>query len=160
MPEVGGRHGAAVPEFSGSIEIEAPPEVVFEHLVTAERMVSWMGQRAQLRPVPGGAFEVDINGYLVRGEYLEVEPPRRVVVSWGMSGMDDFPPGSSQVEFTLTPTATGTRLRVVHSGLPDTRAKTHAAGWTHYLARLKAAASGFDPGADDWMPAAGGTVIK
>src|ERR1700730_15895089 len=140
-------------DFSTSIEIEAPPDVVFEHLVTAERMVSWMGQHAELRPVPGGEFAVDINGYLVRGEYLEVDPPRRVVVSWGMAGTEDLPNGSSRVEFTLTPTTTGTNLKLVHTGLPDTRAKTHATGWANYLARLRAAATGIYPGPDDWIQA-------
>jgi uncharacterized protein YndB with AHSA1/START domain len=147
-----------MPDFSTSIEIEAPPEVVFEHLVEAERMVSWMGQHAQLRPVPGGEFAVDINGYLIRGEFLEVDPPHRVVVSWGMAGTEDLPPGSSQVEFTLAPSATGTTLTLVHSGLPDTRATGHAAGWANYLTRLRSAASGIDPGPDTWLPATDGNL--
>ena len=141
-----------MPDFSTSIEIEAPPEVVFEHLTSAEKMVSWMGQHSRLRPIPGGEFAVDINGYLVRGEYLEVERPRRVVVSWGMAGTEDLPPGSSQVAFTLTPTATGTHLELVHSGLPETRAHGHATGWANYLARLRSAARGTDPGTDNWRP--------
>jgi uncharacterized protein YndB with AHSA1/START domain len=139
-------------EFSTSIDIEAPPGVVFAHLVTSERMVLWMGQHAELQPVPGGEFAVDINGYLVRGEYLEVDPPHRVVVSWGMAGTEDLPPGSSRVEFILTPTSKGTRLSLIHTGLPETRAKTHAAGWANYLNRLHAAARGIDPGPDDWLP--------
>ncbi|TMF00647.1 MAG: SRPBCC domain-containing protein, partial [Chloroflexi bacterium] len=49
-------------DFSTSIDIEAPPEVVFAHLVDAERMVAWMGERADLQPRPGGSFAVDING--------------------------------------------------------------------------------------------------
>jgi uncharacterized protein YndB with AHSA1/START domain len=142
-----------VPDFSTSIHIEAPPDVVFEHLVTAERMVLWMGQSAELHPTPGGSFAVDVNGYLFRGEYLEVEPPHRVVVSWGLAGAEDFPPGSSRVEFTLTPTSTGTNLTLMHSGLPDTRARTHGAGWGNHLARLQAVATGIDPGPDSWMPA-------
>ncbi|OLE78093.1 MAG: ATPase [Actinobacteria bacterium 13_1_20CM_2_65_11] len=142
-----------MPEFSTSIDIEAPPEVVFAHLVTAERMVLWMGQRAELQAIRGGEFAVDINGYLIRGEYVEVDPPHRVVVSWGMAGTDDLPPGSSQVEFILTPTATGTTLNLIHTGLPETRAKTHAAGWANYLTRLGAAATGIDPGPDKWLPA-------
>jgi uncharacterized protein YndB with AHSA1/START domain len=141
-------------EYSTAIDIEAPPEVVFAYLVTADRMVRWMGQRAELQPLPGGGFAVDINGTLVRGQYLEVDPPRRVVVSWGMAGSDDLPPGSSRVEFTLTRTDGGTRLDLIHTGLPDTRAETHAAGWTHYLARLQVAAAGTDPGADTWTPGA------
>ena len=68
-------------EFSTSIVIEAPPEVVFAHLVTEQGLVAWMGQHAELHPQPGGGFAVDINGVLIRGEYLEVDPPHRVVVS-------------------------------------------------------------------------------
>ena len=86
-------------DFSTSIVIDAPPEVVFAHLVDAERMVTWMGERADLEPLPGGRFAVDINGVPFRGEYLEVDPPHRVVVSWGMAGSADLPPGSSRVEF-------------------------------------------------------------
>jgi uncharacterized protein YndB with AHSA1/START domain len=149
-----------VPDFSTSIEIEAPPEVVFEHLVEAERMASWMGQHARLRPVPGGEFAVDINGYLIRGEYLEVDPPHRVVVSWGMAGTEDLPPGSSQVEFTLAATATGTTLTLVHTGLPDTRATGHATGWANYLIRLRAAARGIDPGPDTWLQATDGIATR
>ena len=140
-------------EFSTSIDIEAPPEIVFAHLVTPERMVLWMGQHAELEPTRGGEFAVDINGYLVRGQYLDIDPPHRVVVSWGMAGTDDLPPGSSRVEFLLKPTATGTNLMLNHTGLPDTRAKTHAAGWANYVTRLQAVACGIDPGPDKWTPA-------
>jgi uncharacterized protein YndB with AHSA1/START domain len=140
-------------EFSTSIDIEAPPHVVFAHLVTAERMVAWMGQHAELQPMPGGLFVVEINGVQFSGQYLEVDPPHRVVVSWGIDGSDDFPTGSSRVEFTLTPTADGTMLGLHHSGLPDTAARTHPAGWAHYLGRLRLAAGGIDPGADAWTPA-------
>jgi hypothetical protein len=36
-----------MPEFSTSIDIEAPPEVVFAHLVTAERILQQMDSRNQ-----------------------------------------------------------------------------------------------------------------
>jgi uncharacterized protein YndB with AHSA1/START domain len=145
-------------DYSTSIEIEAPPEIVFAHLTTAEGMVAWMGQYADLNPTPGGAFVVDINGAPVRGEYLVVEPPHRVVVSWGMAGSEVLPPGASRVEFTLTATPGGTRLDLVHSGLPtDVQADRHATGWGHFLARLAVTAGGADPGPDPWaVPAAEG----
>ena len=135
-------------EFATSIEIEAPPDVVFAHLVTPERMVAWMGQAADLEPHPSGTFAVDIQGYPIRGEYVEVDPPHRVVVSWGMAGSDDFPPGCSRVEFTLRPTPNGTSLSLVHTGLPETRAAGHARGWDYYLPRLVLSVSGRDPGVD------------
>lgn len=141
-------------EYSTSVDIDAPPEVVFAHLVTAEGMLAWMGQHADLHPIPGGDFAVDINGSPVRGSYLEVDPPHRVVVSWGVAGSEDFPPGSSRVEFTLTPVGNGTRLDLVHSGLPQPRADGHAKGWVHFLARLRVAAVGAAPGLDPWTPAA------
>jgi uncharacterized protein YndB with AHSA1/START domain len=139
-----------MPSYATSIDIEAPPEVVFEHLTRAERMVEWMGEHAVLEPRPGGRFAVDIQGYLVRGEYLEVDPPNRLVVSWGMDGAADLPPGLSRVEFTLERTAMGTHLSLSHSGLPETRAIGHAAGWTHYLARMQLAATGIKTAPDTW----------
>ena len=141
-----------MPEFSTSITIDAPPDVVFAHLVDPLRMVRWMGQWADLNPVPGGGFAVDVNGVPFRGNYLEVDPPRRVVVSWGMAGSDDLPPGTSRVEFTLKPKAKGTLLELLHTGLPESRARTHGAGWAHYLARLQRVALGRDPGIDSFSP--------
>src|SRR3981081_324006 len=129
-------------DFSTSIVIDAPPEAVFAHLVDAERMVTWMGERADLEPVAGGRFAVDINGVPFRGAYLEVDPPHRVVVSWGMAGSADLPPGSSRVEFTLTAIPSGTALSLNHTGLPETRAPTHAIGWQHHIGRLRVAARG------------------
>lgn len=144
-------------EHTSSIEIEAEPATVFEYLVTPVGMTVWMGRRAVLTPHPGGPFEVDIAGSPIRGEYLEVTPPHRVVVSWGVAGSDALPPGASIVTFSLSATERGTRVDVVHSGLPDAQVPGHADGWEHFLPRLVTAAQGGDPGDDDWMP---GTSIS
>jgi uncharacterized protein YndB with AHSA1/START domain len=125
-----------VPEFATTIDIDAPPEIVFDHLVTREGMLAWIGQHAELDATPGGVFSLDIDGNPIRGEYLEVDPPHSVVVSWGVLGSELLPPGSSRVEFRLTPIATGTRLDLTHSGLPAEEQPQHAEGWTHFLARL------------------------
>ena len=131
-----------MPDFATSIDIEAPPEVVFAHLVTPEGMVAWMGEHAKLEATPGGTFAVDIGGVPVRGEYLEVDPPRLVVVSWGVAGSAHLPAGSSRVEFRLTALGAGigTRLDLVHSGLPADEQPKHAQGWAHCLDRLADAA--------------------
>jgi uncharacterized protein YndB with AHSA1/START domain len=129
-----------VPEFATSIDIEAPPEIVFDHLVTPEGMLAWMGQHAELDATPGGVFAVDIEGNPVRGEYLEVDPPRTVVVSWGVLGSDVLPAGSSRVTFRLTSIPTGTRLHLTHTGLPADEQPKHALGWTEFLGRLADAA--------------------
>src|SRR5919198_26603 len=62
------------------IRIAAPPEVVFPYFTDPARMVHWMGVAALLDPRPGGTFRIEANGRdVVRGEYVEVDPPRRVV---------------------------------------------------------------------------------
>ena len=107
-------------EFETTVDLNAPVQEVFRHLTEPAAMIRWMGQHATLEPTAGGAFEVDINGVPVRGRYLEVDPPRRVVVSWGVAGNAVLPPGATEVEFTLTPSSaapgcawsTGTSRRI------------------------------------------------
>jgi uncharacterized protein YndB with AHSA1/START domain len=139
--------------FTTELDLPAPIEEVFRHLTDPVAMIRWMGQHARLEPTAGGAFEVDINGVPIRGSYLHVEPPRRVVVSWGVAGRADLPPGATQVEFTLTPTPVGTHLRLVHRGLPPSQASIHGTGWSHFLSRLSVSAAGTDPGSDPWNQA-------
>jgi uncharacterized protein YndB with AHSA1/START domain len=139
-------------EFSTAIDIAATPQQVFGYLTTERGMVTWMGQHARLDPRPGGAFEVDIAGSPVRGHYLELDPPHRVVVSWGVAGNDQLPPGGSQVIFELTAIDEGTRVAVRHTGLPEAHRAGHADGWAHFTGRLAIAAAGDDPGPDDWAP--------
>lgn len=139
-------------EYATSIEIDAPPEVVFEYLTTDDGMTAWMGQHASLDPHAGGEFAVDIAGYAIRGEYLHVESPTRVVVSWGIVGTAELPPGTSTVEFRLTAIEHGTRVELIHSGLPETELIGHKDGWEHFVPRLRIAACGGDPGPDPWRP--------
>lgn len=142
-------------EYATSVEIDAPTAVVFEYLTTDAGMTAWMGQHASLDPRPGGEFAVDIAGYAIRGEYLHVEPPTRVVVSWGIVGTADLPAGASTVEFRLTAIEHGTRVDLIHSNLPDTALAGHKDGWEHFVPRLRIAAAGGDPGPDPWRPIGG-----
>lgn len=139
-------------EYRSTIDIEAPPEAVFPFLMTEAGMTAWMGQWACLDSVPGGSFAVDIAGYPARGSFLEVDPPRRVMVSWGFVGNESLPPGASTVSFELTATETGTRLEVVHTDLPDVDVAGHAEGWAHFLPRLSRAAAGEQLPPDTWKP--------
>lgn len=128
-------------EFTTSIDIEAPPEIVFEHLVTEEGLLAWMGQRAEVDATPGGTFALDIDGNPIRGEYVVVDPHHTVVVTWGLLGSDILPVGSSRVEFRLTPIDVGTRVDLLHTDLPEDQVPPHAQGWPHFLARLAEASA-------------------
>ncbi|HYJ49106.1 MAG TPA: SRPBCC domain-containing protein [Microbacterium sp.] len=139
-------------EHRSSIDIAATPETVFGYLVTDAGITAWMGDWARVEPVLGGAFAVNIAGYGARGTFLEIDPPRRVTVSWGFEGSDTLPPGSSTVSFELSPTRAGTRLEVVHTDLPEGEVPGHVDGWDHFLPRLAIAASGGNPRQDTWKP--------
>jgi uncharacterized protein YndB with AHSA1/START domain len=125
-----------------SVFVQAEPDEVYEYFTRAEAMVRWMGECAVLDARPDGEFTMDIEGTPVRGRYQELDPPNRVVFSWGFAGSEELPPGSSTVEVLLSREHSGTRVQIVHSGLPPSRAPRHAEGWRKYLGRLAIAATG------------------
>jgi uncharacterized protein YndB with AHSA1/START domain len=137
------------------VRIAASPETVFGFLVDEEKQVLWMGRRAELDARPGGVYRVEINDEsTARGEFVEVDPPSRVVFTFGWEGQEagegvhGVPPGSSRVELSLSPDGDGTLVRLRHYDLPEQARGMHGQGWELYLARLEIAASGGDPGPD------------
>jgi uncharacterized protein YndB with AHSA1/START domain len=136
------------------VAIDASPDTIWEFLVDPEKATRWMGSTATLDPRPGGEYRVDvIAGHVASGEFVELDPPRRLVYTFGWepdaSGPNPVPPGSSTIEIELIPSGDGTTLKFRHHGLPsDEVAQAHTHGWDHYLARLAIAARGDDPGED------------
>jgi uncharacterized protein YndB with AHSA1/START domain len=100
---------------------------------------------ATLDPRPGGVCEQIHEGrdgqpYRMRGEFVEVSPPSRVVFTWGFENEGvDVRPGDSTVEVTLEPRDDGTFLRLVHRDLPESERGEHDAGWAEMLNRLEKA---------------------
>ena len=121
--------------------IKASPEVVFPYFTDPELIVAWIGERAELDAQPGGVFFLDMGEVLARGTYITVEPPHRVVFSWGIPGNDALPPGSSTVEVVLTTDGDDTIVAVTHRRLPSTQLDIHRAGWEHRLGLLRKAAN-------------------
>ncbi len=73
---------------------------------------------------PGGRWRFvtdDRQRLLAGGEILALEPPRRFVQSFVAADLDDPP---SRISVELTPTATGTRVVLVHDGF-DRRTTTY-----------------------------------
>jgi uncharacterized protein YndB with AHSA1/START domain len=134
------------------LRVDAEPETVFGFFTDPEKMVRWIGVGATLDPRAGGIFSINtIAGYRLEGEYVAVEPPRRIVFTWGYGNFPDdpnpLPPGSSTVEVELVPDGGATIVRLTHR-VPAELADFHAMGWEHYLDRLAVAAPGGDPGPD------------
>ena len=139
-----------IDDLTGAIEItqkiDAPPEIVFAYLTDSQRFVRWMGVGAVLDPRPGGRYRIDVDGaHIVSGEYQELDPPRRLVMTWGWEGHPTVPPGSTTVEITLTPERGATVLRLRHLGLPDEgERRNHSDGWQRYTGQLARAAAAGD----------------
>jgi uncharacterized protein YndB with AHSA1/START domain len=136
------------------VVIAASPETIWQFLVDPSKAVRWMGVAASLDARTGGRYRVEVlPGDVVLGEFVELDPPRRLVHTWGWeSRPGSVPPGSTTVAFDLIQRADGTLVRVTHTGLSaGVAAERHARGWDHYVPRLAAVASGGDPGADPWI---------
>jgi uncharacterized protein YndB with AHSA1/START domain len=82
-------------------------------------------------------FALNFSNIAVRGEYVEIDPPRRVVFTWGVPGKDSLPPGSTTVEVVLTPDGPDTIVELFHHGLPVEERDSHLEGWTTMLGRLE-----------------------
>src|SRR3954470_2963158 len=136
--------------------IDASPATVWELLTDEHEATRWMGQAAQFDLRPGGRYRVEvIPGNTARGEFVEIDPPHRLVYTWGWEdggSATSVPSGSSMIEFDLVPEGSATLLRFRHSGLPSAQsAASHVHGWHHYFARLATVPAGGDPGADPWL---------
>jgi uncharacterized protein YndB with AHSA1/START domain len=138
------------------IRVEADPETVFPFFTDPEKLVQWMGVGATLDPRPGGVFSLNtMADYFLEGEFVAVEPPRRVVFTWGYGDFPDeegnpFPPGSSTVEVELVPDGETTIVHLTHR-VPSELAHFHTMGWENYLGRLAIVAAGGDPGPDPFL---------
>lgn len=133
-----------------SIYVEAAPETVFPYFTDPRRYRQWMGTDVELDPRPGGIYRVKMRECVETcGTFIDVDPPRRVEFTWGWSGDDVVPPGSSRVVVTLAAEDSGTRVLLRHHGLPTNEQRDHhGRGWDIYLQRLLAVLSGVDPGMD------------
>ena len=167
------------------VRIAAQPETVFAYFTDPARMVRWMGTEATLDPRPGGICRIafqpkqavvdfwrsalgtedeqgsepfELNGpQVMTGEFVEVDPYQRIVLTWGWElEVLELPPQSTVVEVSFIPDGMGTIVRLSHRRLPPELVEFHRAGWDHFLPRLAVAAAGNDPGPDPWQAAADG----
>jgi uncharacterized protein YndB with AHSA1/START domain len=129
--------------------IAAPPSTVYRYLTESDKWKLWQGVDAELDPRVGGIFALLMgNGMSARGQFVELEPDKRVVFTWGWLDRPGIPPGSTTVEVVLIAEGDGTRLVLTHRSVRDDEAASQRMGWTHYLARLALVAAGEDPGPD------------
>jgi uncharacterized protein YndB with AHSA1/START domain len=124
------------------IEVSAPIERVYAMFTEPGELVRWIGIRAMLEPKPGGRFRFELMpGEFCSGRYVELDPPHRIVFTWGWeSGALPVEPGSSTVTVELRAEGGTTHVRLTHTGLSEDMQRHHAGGWANFLPKLKEAA--------------------
>ena len=129
--------------------LSAAPERVFEAWSDPAQLSQWMRPAPSMRPASvevdfrvGGRFRITMHGerdHEQVGEYLEIDPPKRLVFSW----VSNFLPEAdrhTRVSVLLEPAGEGgTRIQLVHDQLPDNDTyEHHDAGWATILEHVQA----------------------
>jgi len=128
--------------------IKAQPAIVFDAVTTAEGISHWWGPDAgpvllsESDPRVGGHYRLrfrmlDGTEHESSGEFLVIDPPRRVVMTWRwLGGVED--PGESRIEISLRAVDDGTELTFSQSLLRDEATRTsHEWGWNGALDKLE-----------------------
>jgi uncharacterized protein (TIGR03086 family) len=130
------------------------PDEAFALITQPERLRRWQTVSARVDLRAGGEYRWTVTpGHVAAGTYREVEPGKRVVFGWGWEGNPNLAPDASTVTVTVEPAEGGTLVTLVHEGLTDEQAASHAEGWSHYFTRLEKAAADGDAGPDEWAAA-------
>lgn len=136
------------------ITIDAPPERVFQALIDPKQVMQWWTsddcqiEAFGFEPRRGGRWHYDtrqtklnMNGvskFHCEGEVLEYDPPRTLAYTW-IANWHEQPAQRTIVRWELTAVASGTKVKVTHSGLANLAAarKDYSGGWPGVVEQLK-----------------------
>ena len=121
-------------------EIPHPPEKLWRALTQPHLIAEWL-MKNDFAPVVGHRFNLRGDwGGVLDCEVLAVEPNSTLSYTWNFTHGDAAYDLKSVVTFTLTPTRTGTLLRMEQVGFrPDQKQAFGGAkaGWQGFLANLE-----------------------
>ena len=114
-------------------EIAFPPEKIWRALTQPHLIEEWL-MKNDFKPVVDHRFNFRADWGAVDCKVLAVEPNKKLSYTWAAYGLE------SVVTWTLTPTGTGTHLRMEQLGFqPDQKQAYHGAraGWQQFFAALE-----------------------
>jgi uncharacterized protein YndB with AHSA1/START domain len=118
-----------------------PTEKIWRALSQPHLIEEWLMKFNDFAPVVGHRFNLSAAWGVVDCEVLSVESRRTLSYTWSAMGL------KSVVTWTLTPTSTGTHLRVEQSGFrPEQQQAYQGAkgGWRQFFAALEQALARMD----------------
>jgi uncharacterized protein YndB with AHSA1/START domain len=131
------------------IDIDAPPERVFQAWIDPQQRLAWWGDDQTYRSTKldsdlrvGGKWRTegksaDGKVFSIFGQYTRVEPPKALAFTWNHDwGGPQMPETHVLVE--MIPTSSGTHVTVTHSGFTTAPERdSHNAGWQRVLGWLR-----------------------
>ncbi|HEX6684410.1 MAG TPA: SRPBCC family protein [Candidatus Limnocylindrales bacterium] len=137
----------------GSIEreihVDASPEVVFEVVSRPEHISQWWSDDADFEATPGAVGELvwgDDRAQVAAIKVVKADPPRLFSFRWSYAeGKVDDEANSLLVTFELTPSGTGTTIRLIETGFREMgweaakleeQYRDHIVGWDIFIPRL------------------------
>ena len=121
-------------------EFPHPPEKLWRALTQPHLIEEWLmkndfaprvGHRFNLRGDWGGVLDCEVR---------VVDPNRTLTYSWDFAHEDPAYNLTSEVTFTLTPTSTGTRLRMEQTGFRPDQPQAYGGakvGWKQFMSKLE-----------------------
>lgn len=107
----------------------------FDAFVDAERLVTWWPEVATTDPRPGGSLELGwpSRGWILRGSYVEVVRPTRVVFTWSWDH-EDLPARHVAIDFTDNGETTS--VTITHGCDSQEEGQSYIDGWQFFISRL------------------------
>jgi len=120
-------------------EMPHPPEKIWRALTQSHLIEEWL-MKNDFKPTVGHRFNLRGDWGSLDCEVLAIEPNRTLSYTWNFAHDDAAYNLKSVVTFTLTPTSTGTRLRMEQSGFRPNQKQAYQGakhGWQQFFATLE-----------------------
>lgn len=118
-----------------TITIRASRETVFQHFTDSARWARWWGAGSTIEPRVGGRLFIrHPNGIEMSGEVLEIQPPERIVFTFGNVSGTPMLADRSRVTVRLVSEHAATRLHLRHEFADEAMRDEHVQGWRYQLA--------------------------
>ena len=121
-------------------EMPHPPEKIWRALTQSSLIDEWL-MKNDFEPVVGHRFKLTADWGAVDCQVLAVEPNKTLSYTWAAYGLETV------VTWTLTPTSSGTQLRMEQSGFrseQDAAYKGATYGWQKFIDSLERIVGGLD----------------
>jgi uncharacterized protein YndB with AHSA1/START domain len=137
--------GSLIRPIDLEVQLPVDPAAAWRAVTDPDRVIEWFTSASPVGPV-GSVHRLDFgDGSVVSGVITELVPGHGFAHRWHWDGADDAE--TTLVTWTITPSAGGSTMRLVHdgwaeAGLDEAARDDHEGYWAGYLEDLRDLLSG------------------